>query len=204
MEKLFRIDPITVRAKDGSDTKLIIEHRVGSQLATFGRADLFKRVGLEAEYFDTCLKLEKKFRDRDLFNKLSDKILSGEKRKLDGWIRNYKHYLELFYKDQGLLPLVGFVPVPAKNGEVETVLFIQAMVSIETSKLMVGEVNDLALWSEATAVWSKPIADKHNDAIKVAKMILKLPHVNKDIQSRMSLVVSGDVSRAGLLEYTAK
>lgn len=197
LDRYFRIDPVNIKAKDGSDRKLIIEHRIGPSML-FSKGDLLKKTGLEKEYFDTCMQLEKKFRDRDAFDKLCEQVFRGTKAKLTLWLRSYRAWLREYYAGQGIQPVMVFAP---KHGHDNHVLYIQAFIDLNNSKLVAGDVADLALWAETTSVWTKSAADRYADAVQVAKNILKLPGVNPDMKARLSLLVNGQYDRKMLLEY---
>jgi len=197
LDRLFRIDPINRQSKDEAGRRILLEHRVGPA-TIFTKGDLLKRTGLEKEYFDTCLRLERKFRDRDAFDKLCEQVFRGTKAKLNGWLRSYRGWMRRYYAGQNIQPLMVFVP---KVGHDDHVVYIQAFVDLKTSKLVAGELSDLALWAETTAVWTQNAAERYADAVQVAKNILRLPGVNPDMKSRMNLLVNGECSRKLLLEH---
>lgn len=197
MEKLFKTPPKTFEAKDRSRRSVILEHRMGKQGGSYTAEALMDRLGLEDEWADTCSKLEKKFRDRATFDKISDQVYRGERAKLSAAVKTFRSNLEKFYQTQGIRPLVAFVPVDDKH----VGLFIQAFVDIETNELVQGDVSDAALWTETVAIRSKPIADLYKQSQTTAKRLLTRKDVNKDLVPRLEAVVSGELpKRIGYLK----
>jgi len=194
----FHVEPREVVAKDGSGMKYMPEHRVGPNAGAFTRAEMWKKGKFEKEYFDRTISLEKKFTDAALKLELANTIEGGLQRRLGGYIRQYKQYLAKFYRDQALVPMMAFVPLAIKG---DNCFYLQGFYNAKTLKPVIGDVKDWALWTEAQAAWTRPIAETYDTTVAVAKMILKLPHLNKDIQNRLGMVVSGTMDRTALLEH---
>jgi hypothetical protein len=205
-EKIFGNDPRELTAKDGSGVKYLIENRMGFQSATakdkirgcFTRDELWKKFGYEKEHFEDVMYIEGKFKgSKEYIRKFESQSEKSLWKRLNTDIRNYKTFLTNRYQPQGIRPMFAFVPVVEKG----ICLYLQGFYSLESLKPVLGDVKDWALWTESMAVWSKPVADIYEETVLVAKQILKVPHVNKDIQHRMSMVVSGNATRSALLEY---
>lgn len=149
------------------------------------------RLGLEKEWADTCAKLEKKFRDRETFDKLSDQVYRGQRMKLTSAVKAFRAHLGKFYQTQGITPLVAFVPINDKD----LGLYIQAFVDSTTHQLVVGDVGDAAVWSETVAIRTKPMADLYRESQSTAKRLLGRKDVNKDLAARLEAVVAGELPR---------
>jgi len=195
-DRKLHIAPVKVRSKTDRERELFIEHRIGIEV-TYTKQDIFKFMGYEKAYFDTCIKLEKKFGAGKLFDDFSQQSYSTLMRKVSGVTTHEKKHLKKFYASQGIQPLSGFAPVPGRR---ESAFAIFGFVDAVTKTLVLGDVSDIALYGESTVIWSKSIADKHKETLQVVRQLLKLG-VNKDIANRLNLVLAGDVSKAGLLEY---
>ena len=200
LDKKFRVPPVNIRTRD-RDRTIVIEHRLGAKGGAFSRKDLFKSTGLEAEFGKTCTKLSGKFRDREIFDNLCHRIHQGEMQKLNNWVSSYKKYLNNFYLGQRLKPLVGFLPYADKR---DPVMVIAGFRDLETHAPVAGDLADISLFLESEAIHSKAIHDHYREIVQIAKTLLKLPDVNKDIQGRMSLVIDGEVTKAGLIEYQTR
>jgi len=196
LDRKLHIAPVKIRARNDKDRELFIEHRVGIE-TTYTKQDILKFAGYEKAYFDTCLKLERKFGAGKEFDDISSKIHAGLLRKVASLVDQEKRHLKKFYISQGIQPLCGFAPVPGKRASAFAIFgFVDAVTKIA----LVGDVNDIALYSEASAACSQSIANKHRETMQVARQLLKLG-VNKDIANRMNLVLNGEATKAGLLEY---
>ena len=191
LNKLFKIPPKTHEAKDGSGRKVIVEHRVGRTSVAYTAEMLMDRLGLENEWAETCSKLEKKFRDREMFDKLSDQVYAGERAKLSGAVKAFRSHLEKFYQTQGIAPLLAFVPINDKD----TGLYIQAFVDVTSHQLVVGDVGDAVIWSESVAIRTKPMADMFKRSQSTARKLLGRKDVNKDLAGRLEAVVSGELPK---------
>jgi hypothetical protein len=200
LNRLFKIPPKTQDAKDGSGRKVIIEHRVGRSNVAYTVPMLMDRLGLEDEWADTCVKLEKKFRDREMFDKLSDQVYRGQRAKLSGAVKAFRAHLAKFYQTQGIAPLLAFVPVNDKDMG----LYIQAFVDAITHQLVVGDVGDAVLWSETVAIRTKPLADLYRESQSTAKRLLGRKDVNKDLAARLEAVVAGNPPKLGFRSADAE
>ena len=191
LNKLFKIPPKTTEAKDGSGRKIIVEHRVGKTSVAYTADMLMDRLGLETEWAETCTKLEKKFRDREMFDKLSDQVYTGQRAKLSGAVKALRSHLEKFYRTQGIVPLLAFVPINDKD----LGLYIQAFVDTSSYQLVVGDVGDAVIWSESVAIRTKPMADMFKRSQVTARKLLGRKDVNKDLAGRLEAVVSGELPK---------
>ena len=190
LEKLFRTPPVQYKAKDGTGRKVIVEHRIGAKAGSFRKTDLMYRTKLEKEWQDLYNKYQNRLRDRKEFERIMDSCWKTQCDKLQKLIRSYRTYLEKFYVAQRLFPLFAYVPI---DGSDEMGLYIQALVDVETEALVAGDANDVALWTEVTQVRTLPIKKRNDMSLRIAKQLMKLPGVNKDIQHRMKLVVTGNL-----------
>lgn len=191
LDRLFRIDPVKVKAKDGSGDVVVVEHRIGKDGGSFTINALMDKLGLEREYLDIISDLEKKFRDREKFKEISDRIYTGQKAKCNNAVRSYRKFLEQFYENQlrPLFPMFSFVPVSDKADA----LYIQGLLDCETLKLVVGDVTDDASWAETTFTKTKRWADLNAKARRTAKALIALPGVNKDLAERLHLIAKGEM-----------
>lgn len=191
LNKLFKIPPKTHDSKDGSGRKIIVEHRVGKTSVAYTAEMLMDRLGLENEWAETCAKLEKKFRDREMFDKLSDQVYAGQRAKMSNAVKAFRSHLEKFYQTQGIAPLVAFVPINDKD----LGLYIQAFVDVNSHQLVVGDVGDAVIWSESVAIRTKPMADLFKRSQVTARKLLGRKDVNKDLAARLESVVSGELPK---------
>jgi hypothetical protein len=190
IDKLFRMPPAKVRARDGSNRTITIEHRIGSALTYFTQENLLRRTGLEKEWSDSYKKLDSRLTNKKDLIEVTDAMWGQAKQKLRRMISSTKKFWNAFYAGQKVIVRSTFVPVDDKG---TFGLFIQSLVDANTRALLVGEPEDLGLWNEVTAVREKAHVDNWNEAIMSAKQLLRLTTINKDLQNRMKLVASGDV-----------
>lgn len=186
MDGLFRIGPTRIKAKDGSGRSFIIEHRVGKAVTSFRFGDLMKKSGMEKHYSKQCARIQRRITDEDEAVSLMDAVYAANKKRLNAMISRYRKVLVALYKDQGIAPCMSFVPV----NDTDSALYIQGFVD-EKLKPVAGAVSDLASYTETTYSRTKALRDKNEEAQKIAREILKLPNVNKDVQLRMGMVVKG-------------
>lgn len=191
LDRLFKISPMRVKAKDGSGDTVIVEHRIGKAAGAFTSADLMNKLGLEDEYFEIVKDLEKKFRDRKKFQNIADKIYSGQKEKLGRIVSRYRQHLDEFYGShpRPLMPMFAFVPISEK----EDALYLQGLLDEQTLKLLIGDPEDDALWSETIFLKTKTFADLNARAKKVARALMSHPNINKDLVYRMEFISKGQV-----------
>lgn len=190
IDKMFRIPPAKVRARDGSNRTITVEHRIGSALTYFTQENLLRRTGLEKEWSDSYKKLDSRITNKKDLIEVTDAMWGQAKQKLRRMISSTRKFWSGFYAGQKALVRATFVPVDDKG---TFGLFIQSLVDANTRALLVGEPEDLGLWNEVTAVREKAHVDNWNEAIMSAKQLLRLTTINKDLQNRMKLVASGDV-----------
>lgn len=191
LDKLFRIPPVRVKARDGTSDQIVVEHRIGKEAGAFTADDLMSKLGFEDEYLKLVTDLEKKFRDREKFKKLESKVYVGERAKMNRLIGKYRRHLETFYGnyERPLLPMFAFVPVSDKSDG----LYLQGLLDAENFKLVVGDPQDDALWCETVFLKTKRHADLNARAKRTAKALISCPGVNKDLAHRMRLLADGEV-----------
>lgn len=196
MDKLFRLPtPVSYRAKDGSGKK-VLEHRLGRSVIAFTKKQLLNKVGLEKIWRDMAKGLQRKITNIKEFNSLSDSLYATQMKRLGSMVNGYRRFLTTFYETQDLLPCFTYVPI---DGSGEFGVYIQALVDKKTSMLVAGEPDDLALWSEVTASREKSHVAMYDHAIMIAKGLMKLPSVNRDIMHRMTMVSKGQVPNSPFL-----
>jgi len=189
MDRLFRISPAKVKAKDSSGELITIEHRIGKDAGYFTTEMLMDKLGLEEQYSEYVRDMQKKIRDEDRLKEvLADKykILRS---KVTHVVSDYRAFLEKFYNNRvrPLLPMFAFVPVGDKNDG----LFIQGLLDSVTLKLVVGEPEDDVLWCEKIFTKTKPSADMNRRAEQTARALTTHPGLNKDLKFRVNLIAQG-------------
>lgn len=189
MDRLFRISPAKVKAKDGSNELITIEHRIGRDAGAFTSNDLMKKLGLEEQYAEYVLDMQKKIRDEERCKEVLDDKYRLLKSSVNRVVQDYRAYLEKFYAGypRPLIPLFAFVPI----GDREDGLFIQSLADLATYKLVVGDPEDHECWSEKVAVKTKPSHDMFVRAQQTAKALLSHPGLNKDLRFRAGLLAQG-------------
>jgi hypothetical protein len=190
LERLFRTAPVRYTVKNGSGAKVIVEHRVGRLSGSYSSKHLLAKTGLEKEWMNCFKKYEKKIRDRAEFDRIMDSMLSTQKSKLMHMVKGYRTFLEKFYLSQNARPLFSYVPVPHSD---DKELYLQGMVDLDNNSVLVGSPEDVALWVEITQHQTDPIKRKNLLSLKIAKQMMKLPGVNKDIQYRMKMITAGNI-----------
>jgi len=188
---------VNIPAKDGSKRKLTLQHRTGSDGGAYMLEELMDRTGLETELLKLGTKLEKKFHDPKTFEKFFNITHKDYTNRLRMWIRQYRTYLVGFYEPQKIKPVMNFVPVDDPK---KPVLFIQGFVDIENLTPVLGDIDDVTLALEVKNGHLKSAVDEYRENQKIAKQAMGLPGINKDVQNRLSQVVSGAVDRVYLLE----
>jgi hypothetical protein len=197
LDKLFRIPPVKKKSIEDSSRSIVVEHRIGRMVAFFTKENLLRKTGLEKEWADEVEKLQARITNKKLLDNLTDSTWDTKKRVMKCMVTGIRSYWNRVYAEQGCLVRASFVPV--EDGKLG--FYIQALVDMKTRALVMGDPEDLALWNEVTAIREKSHVNSWNEAMLSAKALLKLPSLNKDIQSRMKIVLSGDVpmSVSGLL-----
>jgi hypothetical protein len=186
---------VSPKARDGSERKL---HRIGRARGAYTRGQLFSKLGLEKEYKKTCKKLQRKFHDSDEFEELAIEIHARRMARLGGWIQDYRGHLTKYYADQDLEPVMYFVPVDEDRSN--DILFLQGFVDPGTDNFVTGDFEDVVLALESSNVRRKPQAEKYDRTRKIARNMLKLPGVNRDLRDRLLRVASGTIDRPMLKE----
>ena len=189
IDRLFRISPIKVKAKDGSNEQVAIEHRLGTDAGFFTGAELMKKLGLEDEYAEYVLDMQKKIRDKDRLKEVLDDKYRLLKSKMNRVVSDYRKYLEQFYGNYArpLLPMFAFVPVAEKADG----LYLQGLADENTLKLVAGDPEDAIRWCETVFSKTKNWADLNKRAETQARALLSLPHLNKDLKHRAQVIAQG-------------
>jgi len=198
LDKMFRMPPAKAKAKDGSGKVIVAEHRVGRALHFFTQEELLRRTGLEKEWSDSYRRLDRKITNKRELEEVTNSMYTTTKNVLRRMVHPVRKYWNRVYEPQSAIVRATFVPVDDKGG---LGFYIQALVDRETKSLLVGDQEDLGLWNEVTAIREKSHVEMWEDAMSSAKQLLKLPGLNKDLHTRMRLVLSGEVpsSVSGLL-----
>lgn len=196
MDDRFKISPVKVTPRDGS-AKITIEHRIGRDAGFLSRPQLMDLLGLEKEFGDYTLDMQKKFRDKDQLKKILDekyRILKGICSRV---VDDYREKLEKFYGgyETPLLPLFSFVPVT----ETEKGLYLLSLVRSSDFFHMVGDPADNLLYNETLFAATKKWADLNARAEKTARALMLLPGINKDLKQRAMLLSQGKMPEK--LEY---
>lgn len=198
LDKLFRIPPTRKKTVDDSERSIIVEHRVGKMVAYFTQKELLRKTGLEREWMEEYKRLDSRLTNKIELKKTTDATWANKKQILRRMTSGFRKHLDRIYLLQGAMARATFVPV---DDEGTLGYFIQALVCVKTRALLVGSPEDLGIWNEVTACREKSHVNNWNEAMTSAKVLLRLPNINKDLQTRMKLVISGDVpmSVSGLL-----
>lgn len=198
LDKLFRIPPVRKSTVEDSDRTIIVEHRVGKMVVFFTQKELLRKSGLEKEWMEEYKRLDTRLTNKIELKKTTDATWANKKQILRRMTSSFRKHLDRIYAPQGAMARVTFVPV---DDEGTLGYFIQALVDLRSKALLIGKPEDLGLWNEVTACREKSHVNNWNEAMTSAKALLRLPNLNKDLQARMKLVISGDVpmSVSGLL-----
>lgn len=189
MDRLFRMSPSKHKAKDGSGEMITLEHRIGRDAGYFTTKDLMKKLGLEDEYADYVLDMQKKIRDEERCREVLADKYKLLKSKVGRVVSDYRDYLEKFFGNypRPLLPMFAFVAV----GDRDDGLYIQGLLDQTTLKLVIGEPEDDVLWCEKVFTKTKPSADLNARAEATAKALTSHPGLNKDLRFRVGLIAQG-------------
>lgn len=189
MDRLFRITPAKVKAKDGSNEIIPIEHRLGRDAGYFTRRHLMDKLGLEQDYADYVTDMQKKIRDQQRLKEICAGMHKVLKSKMNRVVSEYRRYLETFYGNypRPLLPMFAFVPVNDK----EDGLFFQGLLDEASYKLVLGDPADDVAWCEITFSQTKKFADLNKRAENTAKALVSHPGLNKDLRYRIAAIAQG-------------
>lgn len=201
MDKLFRIPPVRRTAKNGSGRVIVVEHRVGREAIFFTQEMLLRKTGLESEYSVRYRSLDRRITNKRELEDVAKSMWKSYKITLRNMIHAARKHWNNVYEPQGAMVRATYVPVDEKG---TLGFYIQGIVDAKTRELLVGDPEDVALWSEVTAIRERSHVNSWEDAMASAKALLKLPSINKDLQARMKLVLTGDVpmSVSGLIGQT--
>ena len=200
-DRWFRIPPVKVKAKDNPDEKIILEWRTGRDGGAWTIDQYMTKTGADKELLKKGTSLEKKFPDRRVFKEFFDSLHMHALGRIRTQWRSYRSYIARKVRSQGIRPIAAFVPVDDPENPIG---FIQGFIRIDTLAPAAGEIADIVLALEATNARLKPMVDEYRENQQVARKIMGLPGVNKDIQNRLGQVVSGNLDRALLLERFQK
>lgn len=193
MDRLFRITPAKVKAKDGSNEIITIEHRIGKDAGFFTREHLMEKLGLEKDLQEFHHELEKKMKihDKDRLREMMREHHRALKGKMNRVVQDYRRYLETFYSNypRPLLPMFAFVPVNDKTDG----LYLQGLLDDATYKLVIGDPADDVAWCEITFSQTKKFADLNKRAENTAKALVSHPGLNKDLQYRIAAIAHGNM-----------
>lgn len=192
LDKFFKTPPATLPAKDGSKRKIILEHRLGSDNGAYTLSNLLQRTGLLKELTDRAIVMEKKIPDAKLSNQFFNALQAKYFMRLRMWVKSYRSYLTRYYLGQKIRPIMNFVPTP---NDKKPVLFIQGFVDIETSVPLLGDLDDITLAIEAKNSNLKKMMDEYKSNQIIAKKMMSLPNINKDLEHRLNLVATGQLER---------
>lgn len=192
---------MSYKAKDGSGRRVIIEHRIGKTTSHFTKKQILNKVGLEKEWREQCRSLQRRITNIKEWESLCDSLYGTQMKKLGAMVTHYRKFLTKFYSTQDIVPCLTYVPV---DGSGTFGIYVQALVDAKTRMLVAGEAEDLALWSEVTASREKSHVDMYDVAVSVAKGLMRLSSVNRDIVHRMTMVAKGDVPNSPFLLYQSK
>src|SRR5262245_1951060 len=192
MDKLFRLTTaVRIKAKDGSNETITIEHRIGKDAGFFTREHLMEKLGLEADLQEFHHELEKKMKihDKDRLKEMMREHHKALKGKCNRAVQDYRRYLESYYGNapRPLLPAFAFVPVNDKTDG----LYIQCLLDESSLKLVIGEAADDVLWCEVTFSQTKKFADLNRRAESTAKALMSHPGLNKDLRHRIAAIADG-------------
>lgn len=190
MDKLFRISPCKVTARDQSGDKITIEHRIGREAGFLTRFELMDKLGLEDQFVEFTKEMQKKVRDEERLKEVCDDKYSVLKNKCSRAVQDYRKYLEGLYGNnpgRALLPMFAFVKVNDKDDG----LFIQGLLEADTLKHLVGDPSDNLTWSETVFSATKRFADMNKRAENTAKALLLTPGLNKDLRNRAHSLAQG-------------
>lgn len=189
MDRLFRISPIKVTARDGSGEKITIEHRIGREAGHLTRFELMDKLGLEDQFAEFTKDMTKKVRDEERLKEVLDNKYRVLKSKMTHAVQDYRRYLEGHYGNnpgRPLIPLFAFVPVTDK----EDGLYVQSLVD-ESHKHLVGDPADTCMWFEVVASRTKRFADEYKRAQNTAAALMLYPGLNKDLRNRANAISHG-------------
>lgn len=198
MDRLFRIPPAKVKAKDGSGEMITLEHRIGRDGGYFTREHLMDKMGLENDYKDYCKELNKKIHNNENLKEMMSDRYRTLKGKLNRIVTDYRRYLVQFYGNRGvgapLAPMFAFVPVTDK----EAGLYIQGLRrdTLEGGenagyKLVIGEPSDDLAWCEVTFSQTERQANLNKQAQFTARGLLSHPGLSKEIRHRIQSIAQG-------------
>lgn len=201
MDKIFRIpSPVKKKTVDDPDRQVVVEHRIGHVVAYFTQKELLRKTGLEKEWMEEYRRLDSRITNKIELKKVTDATWANKKQVLRRLCSGFRKHLDRIYYPQGAMARCTYVPMD-ENGTMG--YYIQALVDVRSRALLVGDPEDLALWNEVTAIRERAHVNNWEEAMASAKQLLKIPSINKDIQSRMKFILSGNVpmSVSGLIGH---
>jgi len=199
--KFWAMPPVNLKAKDGSGRKITVEHCVGREVM-MTIEEIMDKTGLAKELLARSIKLEKKFDPKnfeEFFKAIHRKYIGT----VHNWHRSTRSFLFRFYEPQRFFPIYNFgYTEPFVQGKKNKKhLFIQGLVdSRSLTPIYWEELNDLVSALEHKNAHLKQMVDEYNMNRQIARNMMSLPGVNKDIQHRLNNVATGAIDRQMLLE----
>ncbi len=177
---------------------MTLEHRMGPEGgASLNEQAVFERVGFEKELMSRGVKLERSFTNRKLFDEFFEAMHRRYKARLRSWVRSYRNYLSRLYQPQEFKPVFGYVPTDDFN---KPILMIAGFIDIKTLAPVAGDLELITRALELKNVHLQPLVDEYQENRQIAKRMLTISGVNKDLQHRLGQVVSGNVEKIQLIE----
>jgi hypothetical protein len=196
----WKIDPVSVPAKDGSKIRYTIQHRMGPPGVE--KKDLFFIAGLEDRLTDAKVRIKKEIRGESNQRKLIRSEKSDLNKALSDYIRSYREYLDEFYLEIGIRPIFQKLPDEPNDVKSSKKYQIPGFYNLKTLKPVLGDISMVTLALEMRNADLKDSVDEYRENQMIAKNALELPGLNKDLENRLSNIVAGNVSKQYLLERT--
>lgn len=189
---LFRIHPIRVRAKDGSKDSFLMEFRTGPDGGSYTIESWLQRLGLEKE-MASDMRVIQKLRDQKTKKRLYAATKTEHQKRGRQVFRSVRNRITEMSVSQGIIPVMEFIPL---NGNVdEPRLFIQGWIREDDLKPVHGNLEHIATAIESRNSRIKNVVDGYRFNQRVAKAMMALPQVGKDLQRRLQRVVAGELNR---------
>lgn len=188
IDKLFRIPPTSVKAKDGSGEILTIEHRVGAAAGTYTAPQLMAKLGFEQKYADFCATERRRYSDEKNWEIVQTVYYGYLRSQMYMALKHYRVFLGEMYANTArpLVPLMAFVPV----GERRTGVYIQGFQDANSLKpLLFDKAADLLAWAEKEANSNRRSYRRYQVVQETLRASMTLPGINKDIEHAMKLML---------------
>lgn len=188
LDKLFRIDPETVTARDGSKRPLLIEHAMGKKGGMLTHDQLFQKAGLATEYQNAIKKLVKDYGDDDY---ALDQLTRNKKRKLNETVRSlitaYRAFLTRHYAPQRAVPYMARVTLPDQK----EVFYIQGLVDATSRAPVWGDLDDLYLVAHAMVTSTLSANRKADEGRALARGIQEATGVSRELRDKCKFLIEG-------------